>query len=144
MLYRDITQVSVVGLRGTLYIEKTRDADGVLVQATGPYEAKAAGDAWLVICPEGYEPATPVPAAGAETPVTVEGTQVGSVDVTARVHSGARPAPRRRARASARAKGTVRITAPPGTGVELVGCRGVRKGPGGWRFMDRTCRFAIR
>jgi hypothetical protein len=144
MLYRDITQVSVVGLRGTLYIEKARDADGVLVQATGPYEAKAAGDAWLVICPEGDEPATPVPAAGAETPVTDGGTQVGSVDVTARVHSGARPAPRRRARALARAKGTVRIMAPPGTGVELVGCRGVRKGPGGWRFMDRTCRFAIR
>ena len=143
MLYRDITQVSVVGLRGTLYIEKARDADGVSVEATGPYEAKAAGDSWLVICPEGHELPTPVPAAGAETPVTAEGTQVGSVDATAGVRSGARPAPRR-TRVSARAKGTVRITAPPGTGIELAGCRGVRKGPGGWRFMDRTCRFAIR
>ena len=37
---------------------KARDADGVSVQTTGPYEAKVAGDSWLVIGPEGHEPAT--------------------------------------------------------------------------------------
>ncbi len=142
MLYRDITQVSVVGLCGTVYIEKAPDADGVTVQATGPYEAKVAGDSRLVICPEGHE--LPSPAARASSAITADGTQVGSVDVTASVQFGGRSGPRRRIRASARAKATVRIAAPPGTRFEFAGCRGKRKGPGGWRLLEGSDRFTIR
>jgi hypothetical protein len=143
VLYRDITQVSVVGLRGTLYIGKTRDPAGVSVETTGPYEAKVAGDSWLVICPEGHELAA-ASAVRAQTPITAEGTHIGSVDVTASVQFGGRPRPRRRTRAAAGTKATVRITAPPGTRFELIGCRGARKGPGGWRFMEGTSRFTMR
>ena len=141
MLYRGITQVSVVGLHGSIYIEKAPEADGVSVQTAGPYEAKVAGDSWLVICPEGYEPASP---ARASTEITAGGTQVGSVDVTASVQFGPRPGPRRRARGVARARAKVRIAAPPDTRFELIGCQGVRKGPGGWRFMEGTSRFTLR
>ena len=143
MLYRDITQVSVVGLGGTMYIGKSRDPDGVSVEVTGPYEAKVAGDSWLVICPEGHELAVAHPV-HAETAITADGTHVGSVDVTANVQFGGGPGSRRRIRASAGTKATVRITAPPGTRFELIGCRGARKGPGGWRFMDGNSRFTIR
>ncbi len=141
MLYRGITLVSVVGLRGTLYIKKARDADGVSVETTGPYEVQVAGESWLVVCPEGHEL---VPAVRSASAITAEGTHVGSVEVTASVQFGGRPGPRRSTRASSRAKATVRITAPPGASFELIGCHGVRKGPGGWRFIDGTSRFTIR
>ena len=52
MLYRDISQVSIFGLRGTLYVQRIREAEGVSVQTEGPYEAKVVGDTWLMIYPE--------------------------------------------------------------------------------------------
>jgi hypothetical protein len=46
MIYHDISLVSVCGLRGTLYIQRAENGDGVSVQAEGPYEAKAVADSW--------------------------------------------------------------------------------------------------
>lgn len=143
MLYREITQVSVVGLRGTMYLEKAREASGVSVETSGPYEAKRADESWLVVCPEGQELPSPVPAVRSAAAITAQGTHIGSADVTASVQFGGPWGARASAHSPAREKGTVRITAPPGTTVELVGCQGVRKGPGGWRFMKGTCCFAV-
>ena len=151
MLYRDVSRVSVFGLRGTLYVEKARTAEGVSVRTEGPYEAKVTDDSCLVIYPEGQEP-TALLQAG--TDVTAGGTHIGSVGVTARAEFATDAARRRRARAgpgrrvrarvSVRMRATVRITAPPNTRIELIGCRGLRKGPGGWRSMQGNSRFAIR
>ena len=144
MLYRDICLVTVLGLRGTLHIQGVADADGVSVQTEGPYEAKVADGSWLVIYPEGQEP--PIPARSrANVPVTAGRTNVGSVDVTAKARFLTDSVPRVRPRAPLRAKATVRITAPPGTRFELIGCHGVRKGPRGRsHFMHGKCRFDIR
>lgn len=157
MLYHDISVVSVYGLRGTLYIEKDQDADGVSVQAEGPYEAKVADESWLRIYPEGQEPPIPGPSIGLRThdDITAQGTHLGSVDATTSVRfltgPGRRvrdrvPASRRvRARVPARVRrATVQITAPPGTTLELISCYGVRKGPRGWRSMRGTSRFDLR
>jgi len=56
MVYRDISLVSIFGLCGTLYMQRAENAEGVLVQAEGPYEAKVVDDSWLMIYPEGHEP----------------------------------------------------------------------------------------
>lgn len=141
MLYRDINHVSVVGLRGTLYVEKSAAAKGVTVEADEPYETQLADDSWLVIAPEGHEPAH---LRRSSTPITAEGTHVGSVDVTAHMQVGTRRVRRTRVRGPARAKATVRIAAPPNTKIELTGCHGLRKGPGGWHFMEGSCRFTTR
>lgn len=141
MLYRDIHHVSVVGLRGTLYVDKSAAADRVAVETDGPYEAQAVDDSCLVIGPEGHEPAQLLHAG---TPVTAGGTHVGSVDVTAHMQFGTRRARRPRVRAGARVKATVRIAAPPNTSFELRGCHGLRKGPGGWHFMEGSSRFITR
>ncbi len=154
MLYHEISLVSVYGLRGTLYVQNTGDAEGVSVQAEGPYEAKVAHDSWLRIYPEGQEPPILVP------PVPIHfhrdmiagGTHFGAVDATfttqfltdSRPGARARISPRVRTRASARARATVQITAPPGTRFELIGCHGLRKGPRGWRSMQGNSRFDIR
>jgi len=144
MLYHDIGLVSVLGLRGTLHVQEAGNADGVSVQAEGPYEAKVADGCWLIIYPEGQEPAIPA-RARANVPITTGRTQVGSVDAIAKAQFLTDSVPRVRTRASVRTKATVLITAPPGTRFELLGCHGVRKGPRGrWHFMQGKCRFDIR
>lgn len=141
MVYQGISLVSVCGLRGTLYVQRDENADGVSVQAEGPYEAKVVADSCLMIYPEGQEPQVP---ARFRTDITAERTHVGSVDVTANVRSliGARP--RTRPSAPARGQAVVRVTAPPRTKFELVRCDGMRKGPRGWHFMRGKDRFRIR
>jgi hypothetical protein len=141
MVYRDISVVSIFGLCGTLYVQRAENAEGVSVQAEGPYEAKVAGDSWLMIYPEGQEPQFPLQF---HTEITAERTHIGSVDVTARVRSLTDARPRTRPRASARVPAAVRITAPPSTKFRLVGCHGMRKGPRGWHFMRGNDRFHIR
>ena len=144
MLYRGISQVSVFGLRGTLYIRRAENAEEVAVQIEGPYEAKVAKDSWLRIYPEGQEPPIPVQIQS-EGDVTAGRTNVGSADVIAQAQFLTDSGPRVRAPASAGAKATVRITAPPGTTFELISCDGRRKGPrSAWHFMRGNSRFDIR
>lgn len=149
MLYHDICLVSVFGLRGTLHVQEAGDAEGVSVQAEGPYEAKVYDGRWLAIYPEGQEPVI-TDWFCANVPMTSGRTHVGSVDVIAKAQfltdSVTRAVPRVKTRASVRAKATVRITAPPGTRFELIGCHGLRQGPRGRsHFMQRKCqRFDIR
>lgn len=143
MLYPEIGLVSVLGMHGTLLVQEDADADGVTVQIKGPYEAKVTDDCWLFIYPEGHEP--PVSAqTRANVPITSGRTHLGSVDGTARAQFLTDSVPRVRTRASMRVKATVRITAPPGTRFELIGCHGLRKGPRGWRSMQGNSRFDIR
>ena len=146
MLYPDISLVSVYGLRGTLHVQKVQDAEGVSVETEGPYEAKVAEDAWLRIYPEGQEPPLPERSitVRSASDITAGGTNFGSVDATTAVGFLPRSGPRMRARLSRRAKGTVRITAPPGTRFELIGCQGVWKGPRGSRSMMGYRQFDIR
>jgi hypothetical protein len=141
MVYHDISLVSVCGLRGTLYVQRAKNADGVSVQTEGPYEAKAIADSWLMIYPEGQEPQVP---ARFRTEITAQRTHVGSVDVTAKARSLIDARPSMRPRDTARGQAVVRITAPPGTKFELVRCDGMRKGPRGWHFMRGRDRFRIR
>src|SRR6266536_2688384 len=140
MLYHGISRVSVLGLRGTLYVQKVRNAEGVSVQTEGPYEAKVADGSWLMIYPEVQEPIL----LRSHTDLTSGRTHVGSVDVAARARFLTDSRPRVRARASASAEATTRITAPPGIRFELVGCYGRRKGPRGWRSMRGNSWFDIR
>jgi len=144
--YHDISLVSIYGLRGTLYIQKARDADGVSVQTEGPYEAKVAEESWLRIYPEGQEPPIPGKSVSVKShdEITADGVHVGSVDTATTVRFLSGPGPRVRARVSARVKATVQITAPPGTTFELISCQGVRKGPRGWRSMRGNSRFDLR
>src|SRR6266487_6220192 len=81
MLYRDVSLVSILGLRGTLYVQRVRDAEGVSVQAEGPYEAKVVADTWLMIYPEGQEPQEPQSPRWSYRDITIGRTHVGSVDV---------------------------------------------------------------
>ena len=149
MLYHDISLVSVLGLHGTLYVQEAGNAEGVSVRIEGPYEAKVAGGSWLRIYPEGQEPPVPV---RSHTDITHGRAHVGSVDSAATVGSLTDSRPRVRARrpcvragAPARVKVAVRITAPPGTRLELIKCQGRRKGPRGrWHFMRGNTRFDIR
>ena len=141
MVYHDISLVSVCGLRGTLYVQRAENADGVSVQAEGPYEAKVVADSWLMVYPEGQEPQVP---ARFRAEITAQRTHIGSVDVTAQARPLISARPRMRPRDPARGKAVVRITAPPGTKFELVRCDGMRKGPRGWHFMRGKDRFRIR
>ena len=149
MLYPDISLVSVYGLRGTLHVQKVQDAEGVSVETEGPYEAKIAEDSWLRIYPEGQEPPLPPHSVtvSSQSDITAGGTHFGSVDATTAVGFLPRSGPRMRARLSrraSRAKGAVRITAPPGTRFELIGCQGVWKGPRGLRSMTGNRQFDLR
>jgi hypothetical protein len=146
VLYHDISLVSVYGLRGTLHVQKVQDAEGVSVETEGPYEAKVAEDSWLRIYPEGQEPPLPPSSVTvrSQSDITAGGTNFGSVDATTAVGFLPRSGPRTRARISPRAKATVRITAPPGTRFELIGCQGVWKGTRGWRSMLGYRQFDIR
>lgn len=145
MLYHHISLVSIYGLRGTLYVQRAANAEGISVQTEGPYEVKVVDDSWLRIYPEGQDP--PIPRRS-HTDVLVGGTYFGSVDVTAKVQrlidSGPRTIARPLARVQTRVQGTVRITAPPGTSFELMSCYGLRKGPRGWRSMRGNSRFDTR
>jgi len=150
VLYRDIALVSVYGLRGTLHIQTGQDAEGVSVETEGPYEAKVADDSWLRIYPEGQEPPLPPQSitVRSQDDITAGGTNLGSVDATTAVGFLPHPrsGPRMRARISrrvSRVKGTVRITVPPGTRFELIGCQGVWKGPRGSRSMMGYRQFDI-
>ena len=141
MLCRDISLVSIFGLRGTLHVQRVREAEGVSVQTEGPYEAKVVADTWLMIYPEGQEPQFPHQF---HTDITTGRTHVGSVDVAAKVQFLTDSSPRVRARSSLRVQAAVQITAPPRTKFELVGCYGMRKGPRGWRLMRGDDRFDTR
>ena len=146
MLYRDISSVSILGLRGTLYVQRVKDAEGVSVQTEGPYEAKVIDDTWLMIYPEGQEPQFPQ---SSHADITFGQTHVGSVEVEAKVdfltssrrrtRAGSRP--RMRTGTSVSVQAAVQITAPPRTMFELIGCQGLRKGPGGWHLMRGNDRF---
>jgi len=149
VLYPDISLVSVYGLRGTLHVQKVEDVEGVSVETEGPYEAKVAEDAWLRIYPEGQEPPLPPRSitVRSQEDITAAGTHFGSVDATTAVGFLPSSGPRIRARLSrrvSRVKGAVRITAPPGTRFELIGCQGVWKGPRGSRSMTGYRQFDIR
>jgi len=141
MLYRDISLVSIFGLRGTLYVQRVKEAEGVSVQTEGPYDAKVVADTWLMVYPEGQEPQFPHQS---HTDIVTGRTHVGSVDVAAKVHFLTDSSPRIRARGSVRVQAAVQITAPPGTKFELVSCYGMRKGPRGWRRMRGDDRFDTR
>jgi len=149
VLYHDSCLVSVLGLRGTLHVQEAGAAEGVSVQAEGPYETKVYDGRWLAIYPAGQEPLI-TDWFCANVPMTAGRTHVGSVDIIARAQfltdSLARSVQRARTRAQLRVKATVRITAPPGTRFELVGCRGLRQGPRGrLHFMQGKCqRFDVR
>lgn len=146
MSYHDISLISILGLHGTLHVQKVGNAEGVSVQTEGPYEAKVVDGSWLMIYPEGQEPQIPH---RSHTDLTAGRSHVGSADVTARwqwlTHAvERRRAERTRVRASARVQATVRITAPRGTRFELIRCDGMRKGPYSWHFMRGNDRFHIR
>ena len=139
MLYHDISRVSIFGLRGTLHVQKSENAEGVSVQTEGPYEAKVVDGSWIIIHPEGQEPPITRPVSRrSHTDITSGRTHLGSSDVTVKMQFLTRPGPRVRASASARARATVRITAPLSTQFELIRCRGVCKGPRGWSFMRNS------
>lgn len=142
MVYHDISLVSIYGLRGTLYVQRAENAEGVSVQTEGPYEAKEVAGSWLMIYPEGQEPQFPL---RSRTDITAQRTHVGSVDVTAKVRSLITDArPRTKPGAPVRTPAVVRVTAPPSTRFELVRCHGMRKGPRGWHLMRGKDRFYIR
>jgi len=141
MLYRDISLVSIFGLRGTLYVQRVKEAEGVSVQTEGPYDAKVVADTWLMVYPEGQEPQFPHQS---HTDIVTGRTHVGSVDVAAKVHFLTDSSPHIRARGSVGVQAAVQISAPPGTKFELVSCYGMRKGPRGWRRMRGDDRFDTR
>lgn len=130
MLYHDISRVSVFGLHGTLYVQKAENAEGVSVQAEGPYEAKVVDGSWLIIHPEGQEPpiTRPFRFRRSRTAITAGGMHLGEVDVAVSLRFFTGSGPRMSARASARVQPAVRITAPLSTQFELVRCYGVCKG----------------
>lgn len=146
MLYHDISQVSVFGLHGTLYVQRAENAEGVSVQAEGPYEAKVVDGSWLIIHPEGQEPpiTRPFLFRRSHTDITAGGMHLAEVDVAVKLRFFTGSGPRVRARASARVQPTVRITAPLSTKFELVRCYGVCKGPRGWHLMRGNSRFDTR
>jgi len=146
MRYHDISLVSIFGLHGTLYVQKTENEEGVSVQAEGPYEAKVADDSWLRIYPEGQEPpiTRPFVFRRSRADITAGGMHLGSVDVAAKLQFLTSSGPRIRARASARVEPTVRVTAPLSTKFELIRCYGVCKGPRGWHLMRGNSRFDTR
>ena len=141
MLYRDISLVSIFGLRGTLYVQRVKEAEGVSVQTEGPYDAKVVADTWLMVYPEGQEPQFPHQS---HTDIVTGRTHVGSVDVAAKVRFLTGSSPHIKTRSSVRVQAAVQITAPPGTKFELVSCYGMRKGPRGWRRMRGDDRFDTR
>jgi hypothetical protein len=146
MLYRDISLVSIFGLHGTLHVQKAENAEGVSVQAEGPYEAQVADGSWLRIYPEGQEPpiTRPFLFRRSHTDITAGGVHLGSVDVAVNLQLLTGSGPRMRGRASARVQPTVRITAPLSTRFELIRCYGVCKGPRGWHVMRGDSRFDTR
>ena len=144
MLYRDVSLVSILGLRGTLYVQRVRDAEGVSVQAEGPYEAKVVADTWLMIYPEGQEPQEPQSPRWSYRDITIGRTHVGSVDVATKMRFLTDSRPRVSARISVKAQAAVQITAPPRTKFELIRCYGMRKGPRGWHIMQGSDRFDTR
>ena len=141
MSYRDISLISILGLHGTLHVQKARIAEGVSVQTEGPYEAKVIDGSRLMIYPEGQEPQI---LHWSSTDLTAGRSHVGAADVAAGWQWLTEAVERTRARASARVKATVRITAPRGTKFELIRCDGMRKGPYSWHFMRGNDRFRIR
>lgn len=142
MLYRDISLVSIFGLHGSLYVQRAGDAQGVSLQAEGPYGAKVVDGTCLMIYPEDEEPQFPRQFTS-RTDIALGQTHVGSVDVAATVRFLTDSRPRMKAPASARAEAAVHITAPPRTKFELTGCHGMRKGPHGWHLMRGKDRFNI-
>lgn len=141
MPYRDIALISIYGLHGTLYVQKTGNAEGVSVQAEG-HEVKVVTDgSWLKVYPEGQELQL---YRSARTEITAWGTQIGAVDVSARMRWLTDPGPQVRARTSAGVRATIRITAPPGTQVELIDCHGLLTDSRDRLRMRGSGRFCIR
>jgi hypothetical protein len=143
MLYRDISLVSIFGLRGSLYVQRAGDAQGVSLQTEGPYEAKVVDGTRLMIYPKGEEPQFPQQFTS-HADIVVGQTHVGSVDVAATVRFLTDSRPRMKAPASTGAEAAVHITAPPRTKFELMGCHGIRKGPHGRHLMRGKDRFNTR
>lgn len=141
MPYRDISLVSIYGLHGTLQVQKVGNAKGVSVQAERPYEVKVVDGSWLRIYPEGQELQV---LRTSHIDVVARGTHIGAVDVTARMRLLSGSEPRVRARTSAAARATMRITAPPGTEFELIDCYGLLKDSRDRYFMRGSGRFDVR
>jgi hypothetical protein len=141
MPYRDITLVSIYGLHGTLHVHRAENAEGVSVQAVGPYEAKVVDGTWLKIYPESQELEV---RRASRTDITAGGALVGSVDVSFRMRLLTDSGPHPRSRASAGAQTAIWITAPPGTKVELTDCHGLLRYSRGRRIMPGSGRFDIR
>jgi hypothetical protein len=141
MPYRDIALVSIYGLYGTLYVEKAGNGEGVSVQAEGPeVKVKVVDGCWLQICPEGQELEI---RRAARTEITAWGTQLGAVDVITRMRWLTDSGPQVRARTSAGGQAAIRMTAPPGTQVELIDCYGLVKYARGWHRVRGSGRFGI-
>lgn len=141
MPYRDISLVSIYGLHGTLQVQKVGNAEGVSVLAERPYEVKVVDGSWLRIYPEGQELQVH---RTSHIDVVAWGTHIGAVDVTARMRLLSGSEPRVRARTSAAARATMRITAPPGTEFELIDCYGLLKDSRDRYFMRGSGRFDVR
>ena len=80
----------------------------------------------------------------ARTELTAWGTHVGSVDVRARMRLLTDSGPQVRARASAAVQAAIRITAPPGTQIELIDCYGLITDLVDRHRMRGSGRFGIR
>jgi len=121
--------------------QKDGNVEGVSVQIEGSYETDVVDGSWLKIYPEGQDLQIH---RAARTDIAAWGTHVGSVDVTARMRLLTDSGPYVRAGASAGVQAVIRITAPPGTEVELVDCHGLLKYSRAWYFMRGSGRFGIR
>ena len=140
MPYRDISLISIYGLRGLLYLEEAGTADGVSAQVEGPYEAKVVRGSWLRVYPEGQELQVH---RASRIGITAAETHLGWMDVTVRIGfltDSAQPA---RICTSPDTQAVMRIAAPPGTEFELVDCRGAVKDSRAWHSMEGSCRFYL-
>ena len=75
------------------------------------------------------------------TDITIGQSSVGSVDTTVKTQFLTDSGPLMKTRAPARFQAIARITAPPGTRFELIGCYGLCKDLRGWRYMEGDSRF---
>ncbi len=140
MPYRDVSLISIYGLRGILYLEEAATAEGVSAQIEGPYEATVVHGSWLKIYPEGQELEIP---RASRIGITAAQTHLGWIDVTVRIGFLTDSVPPARIGTSPGTQAVMRIAAPPGTEFELVDCHGVLKDSRAWHSMQGSCRFGI-
>lgn len=140
MRYRDISVISVYGLRGIIYLEEAGNAEGVSVQVDGPYEAKVVHGSWLTIYPEGQELEV---YRASRIGITAAQTHLGLIDVTARIRFLTDSTPHASIGTSPGTQAVIRLAAPPGTELDLVDCYGVLRDARAWHSMEGSCRLDI-